>query len=88
MVDYIWLLSQTGDVKYSVPWQYTESNFKVEKYEIGELLIQLKGIVLRVYLVVHRGILKSSMSFETILETCIKDIEKLQEKIYSQQDGK
>ena len=89
MVEYIWSLSQTGDVKYSVPpWKCTEGNFEVEKYEIGELLIQLKGIVLRVYLVVHRCLLTSSMSFETTLEHCIKDMEKLQEKIYLYEDSK
>ena len=86
MVEYIWALSQTSDVKYSIPWQCTEGNFEVEKYEIGELLIQLKGIVLRVYLVVHRCLLNSSMSFETTLEHCIKDVKKLQEKIYLHED--
>ena len=88
MVEYIWSLSQTGDAKYSVPLQCTERNFEVEKYEIGELLIQLKGIVLRVYLVIHRGLLNSSMSFETTLEHCIKDVEKLQDKLYLYEDQK
>ena len=66
--------------------EYIEKTCKVDKYEIGELLIQLKGIVLRVYLVVHRCLLNSSMSFETILEHCIKDVEKLQNKISLNED--
>ena len=76
------MLSQTGDVKYVVPLQEIDETLQVEKYEIGELLIQLKGIVLRVYLVVHRNLLNSSMSFETTLEHCIKDVEKLQNKFH------
>ena len=88
MVEYIWSLSQTGDEKYSIPLKEIEDNFLVEKYEIGELLIQLKGIVLRVYLVVHRCLLNSSMSFQTTLEHCIKDIEKLKCKIYCYEDRK
>ena len=76
------MLSQTGDVKYVVPLQRIDETLQVEKYEIGELLIQLKGIVLRVYLVVHRNLLNSSMSFETTLEHCIKDVEKLQNKFH------
>ena len=60
---------------------YIEKNYDVEKYEVGELLIQLKGIAIRVYLVFHRCLLNSSMSFQTIIEQCMKDIEKLQEKI-------
>ena len=77
----IWSLSQTGDLKYSIPLKEIEENFHVEKYEIGELLIQLKGIVLRVYLVVHRCLLNSSMSFQNTLEHCVKDIEKLESKM-------
>ena len=59
---------------------YIEKNYDVEKYEVGELLIQLKGIAIRVYLVVHRCLLNSSMSFQTIIEQCMKDIEKLQDE--------
>ena len=62
--------------------QEIDETLQVEKYEIGELFIQLKGIVLRVYLVVHRNLLNSSMSFETTLEHCIKDVEKLQNKFH------
>ena len=60
---------------------YIEKNYNVEKYEVGELLIQLKGIAIRVYLVVHRCLLNSSMSFQTIIEQCMKDIEKLHQNV-------
>ena len=83
MVDYIWALSQTGDVKYSVPWENIGENFQVEKFEVGELYIQLKVIVVRVYCVVHGQQYNPSISFKTTLRHCISDIDDLRARINS-----
>ena len=83
MLDYIWTLSQAGDVKYTVNWENIGENFKAEKFEVGELYIQLKVIVLRVYRVVHGKHYNSSMSFKTTLTHCISDIDDLRARISS-----